>query len=284
MPEGNFECRNGGVHRVSPVDQPVAGQEAVSAALAQARRYWHYEYTLAVYHLVPLLRRWGVSLKGSSIIDIGCAYGGGACGLYDSGARCDAFDVDTHFIDMARQLKGERAIPFAVGDLYGDEAPFMDRRYDLIVLHDVFEHLEQKDEILGKLKTRMKTGGCIFITFPPYYSAYGAHQQILRFPLARLPFFHLIPLSLSALLPHLKSEHEEFVREIQKLGRLKMGIRKFEAIVRRNGLHVRWRQAYIIGPNHIRFGLKPVPAGFVVRFPVLNELLCSGIAYLLSTD
>lgn len=267
-----------------PVDQPVVSQKAVSAMIEQARKYWHYEYTVAVHHLVPLLRRWGVTLEGASIIDIGCAYGGGVCGLYDSGARCDAFDVDTHFIDMARQLKGERAIPFTVGDLYGDEPPFMGRSYDLIVLHDVFEHLEQKDVILGKLKTYMKEGGRIFITFPPYYSAYGAHQQVLRFPLARLPFSHLIPLSLSTFLPRLKGESEEFVGEIQKLGRLKMGIRKFEAVVRHNGLHVKRRQAYIIGPNHVRFGLKPVPAGFVVRLPGLNELLCSGIAYLLSAD
>ena len=269
---------------MTPVDRPVANQEAASAMLDQARRYWQYEYSLVVHHLVPLLRRWEVSLEGASIIDIGCAYGGGVCGLYDSGARCDAFDVNTHFIDMARQLQGERAIPFTVGNLHGHEAPFMGRRYDLIVLHDVFEHLERKDESLAKLKTYMKAGGCMFITFPPYYSAYGAHQQILRFPLARLPFFHLVPLSLSALLPRLKGESEDFVAEVQKLGRLKMGIRKFEAIIRRNQLHVRRKQAYLIGPNHIRFGLKPVPAGPVMRVPVLNELLCSGIAYLLSAD
>ena len=35
-------------------------------------------------------------------------------------------------------------------------------------------------------------------------------------------------------------------------------------------------------PNHIRFGLKPILAGPIVRVSLLNELLYTGVMYLLA--
>jgi hypothetical protein len=43
-------------------------------------------------------------------------------------------------------------------------------------------------------------------------------------------------------------------------------------------------QAYIISPNHIRFGLRPMPAGPAARIPVLSEIICTGVAYFLGAD
>ena len=120
------------------------------------------------------------------------------------------------------------------------------------------------------------------ITFPPYYSAYGAHQQLLNNHWAKLPFFHLLPFALSRILPRLKGEYPHIIEEIQKLGRLKMGMKRFEAIVERNGLKVAGKQAYLVSPNHIRFGLKPIPAGSVAEIPILGEVACTGVVYVLS--
>lgn len=135
---------------------------------------------------------------------------------------------------------------------------------------------------MRKLKGFMKPDGRLLITFPPYYSAYGAHQQLLQSHLAKLPFFHLIPLSLSMILPRIKGEQKYVVDEVQKLGRLKMGMRKFEQIAEWNSTKIVGKQAYIIGPNHIRFGLKPIPAGPIAEIPLLGELLCTGVVYLLA--
>jgi hypothetical protein len=120
------------------------------------------------------------------------------------------------------------------------------------------------------------------ITFPPYYSAYGAHQQLLQTSWAKMPFVHLMPFALSKVLPRLKGESPYFVGEIQKLGRLKMGMRRFEEIANRSALTIVAKQAYFISPNHIRFGLKPIPAGKVSEIPILGEMMCTGVVYLLS--
>jgi SAM-dependent methyltransferase len=249
---------------------------------SHARQYWQYEYDVCSRHLIPLLEQWGVDFKAASVLDVGCGEGGGICAMYDAGARCAAFDVDSHRVDAARSLKHAREITVEIGNLYDNAIPYHERAFDLVVLHDVFEHLEHKDRMMQKLKRYMKRDARLVITFPPYYSAYGAHQQHLKTVFAKMPFFHLIPLALSVLLPRLKGEDPGIVDEVQKLGRLKMGMRKFEQIAEAGGFTIARKQAYVISPNHIRFGLKPIPAGPVAGIPILSEVLCTGVVYLLT--
>lgn len=248
----------------------------------QTRTYWQYEYEVAARYMIPLLEQWGISVRGASVIDVGCGEGGGLCAMYDAGAApCCGFDVEFGRVEAANSLKGHRDIPFALGNLYDEQTPFGAFQFDLVVLHDVFEHLDCKDEVMQKLARYANPRGKIMITFPPYYSAYGAHQQLLNTHWAKIPFFHLLPLALTGILPRLKKEHPHIVQEIQKLGRLKMGMKKFEEIVRRNRLTILGKQAYFVSPNHIRFGLKPLPAGKIAELPILGEVLCTGVVYVL---
>ena len=113
--------------------------------------------------------------------------------MHDRGMHCVGFDLEEHRIAMARLLQGERTIQWEIGDLYGTQLPFSGVQFDLVILHDVFEHLDHKTEVLEKLKSYMRPGGRLMITFPPYYSAYGAHQQLLNTPWMKIPFLHLVP-------------------------------------------------------------------------------------------
>lgn len=248
------------------------------------QRYWQYEYDVAAKHMIPLLEHWDVAPKGISMIDVGCGEGGGVCAMHDSGMHCMAFDIEEHRVTMAKLLQGGRAIQWAIGDLYDSTLPLLHNCYDLVVLHDVFEHLEQKQEVLEKLKRYIKPDGRLMITFPPYFSAYGAHQQLLNAPWLKIPFFHLLPFTLTKLLPRMKGESPRIVEEVQKLGALKMGMHKFEEIAHRGSMKVVGKQAYIISPNHIRFGLKPIPAGPVAEIPILGEVACTGVVYLLAKN
>lgn len=252
--------------------------------LEQYRKYWQYEYDVADQYMIPLLERWGVHIKGSDVIDVGCGEGGGICAMHDRGAQCAGFDIERARVDAAVALLGGRGIPLTTGNLYDAAPPYIDRRFDLVVLHDVFEHLDRKNDLLRVLAEYTKPGGHVMITFPPYYSAYGAHQQLLQFPAARMPFFHLIPFALSQIIPRLKGENPYFVSEVRKLGRLRMGMGSFERIVGTSELRIEASERYLISPNHIRFGLKPVSAGTLGRVPLLREIVCSGVVYLLTRN
>ena len=256
-------------------------KSGASERMEHVQKYWRYEYDVSDMYMVPLLEEWGVTLAGAAVLDAGCGEGGGLCALNDRGAVCRGFDIDRDRVDVAEAMKGVRPVAFATGNLYDDAVTFMDSRYDLVVLHDVFEHLDDKDRVIRRLAESLTPRGRILITFPPYYSAYGAHQQHLRTPFAKLPFFHLLPFAMSWLLPRLRHEHPHVIDEVTKLARWKMGMRKFEAIARSAGLRLAGKRAYLISPNHIRFGLKPIPAGPVAEIPFVSELLCTGVVYLL---
>ncbi len=249
----------------------------------RTKQYWKYEYNVAAKFMIPLLEQWGAPVKGASVIDVGCGEGGGLCAMFDAGAAsCCGFDIEVGRVEAAKQLRGERTMYITIGNLYEEKLPYTENQYDVVVLHDVFEHLDYKDDVVRKLAAYAKPTGKIMITFPPYYSAYGAHQQLLHGAWPKLPFFHLLPFALTKILPRIKDEAPHIVEEIQKLGRLKMGMKKFEAIVERNGLKVAGKQAYLISPNHIRFGLKPIPAGKVAEIPIIGEVVCTGVVYLLA--
>ena len=248
------------------------------------RNYWKYEYDVAHRYMVPLLLDWGIPLRDASLLDLGCGEGGGLCAMHDAGVRCAGFDIDAGRIAAAAELCADRRIPLAVGNLYEQHLPFQGEAFDIVVLHDVFEHLERKAEVLQRIRQYMKPQSALLMTFPPYYSAYGAHQQHCVTWFARLPFFHLVPFAVSRLLPRLKREHPSVVAETTKLARQKMGMAAFERITTGAGLRIRHKRAYLISPNHIRFGLRPLPAGPLAHVPLLGELLSSGVIYLLGKE
>jgi SAM-dependent methyltransferase len=245
------------------------------------KKYWQYEYDVVAKHLLPLLNEWGLNSNGKNLLDVGCGDGGGVSAFYDAGFICKGFDIETRRVELANAMRQGRNFEMVYGNIYDDAFPYSGDKFDLIVLHDVFEHLEKKDLVLEKLKSCLKSDGRILITFPPYFSAYGAHQQLLRSKVGKIPFFHLFPFAISVLINKFPDEHKPFIEEIKKLAKIKMGTRKFEIVVKNSGLKIFSKKKYIIGPNHIRFGFKPMGAGIFGEIPVINELISSGVVYLL---
>jgi SAM-dependent methyltransferase len=248
------------------------------------KKYWQYEYDVVTDYLLPLLKYWGERCSGSTLLDVGCGDGGGVSAFYDAGYVCSGFDIEPRRVELANIMRGNRKFEMVAGNIYDIDFPYSNKKFDLIVLHDVFEHLEQKELILSKLTTCLNSGGKILITFPPYYSAYGAHQQLLRSKAGKIPFFHLFPSAISSIIDNLPNEHKPFIEEIKKLATLKMGINKFEKVIKNSNLKIFSKKKYIVGPNHIRFGLKPVGAGIFGEIPILNEALISGVVYLLTKE
>jgi SAM-dependent methyltransferase len=245
------------------------------------RFYWQYEYDVVARYLLPLIETWGVKLKGGTLLDVGCGDGGGLSAFYDAGMHCTGFDIEERRVELANLLAGKRTFHLTTGDIYIDDYPFKGQTFDLVVLHDVFEHLEHKAAVLEKLAAYANPDGFVFITFPPYFSAFGAHQQFLHSKFGKMPFFHLMPFALSTVMPKLKNQTPGFVQEIQKLASLKMGIGKFESLVNSSSLRIAHKKFYAIGPNHIRFGLKPLDAGVLGKIPGIRELAVAGVLYLL---
>ncbi len=252
------------------------------------RYYRRYQAALADRYLIPILSRWGVALKDRRFLEVGCGDGGCGAAFYRAGCGVVMVDIDQRLVEIAGRLNRDEKIESKtfVGDVLDETAPFYDEGpFDLVMFRDVMEHLESPEDALGIVRRRLSENGLVFVVFPPYYSAYGAHQQILPRksigPLSynKLPFIQLLPRSWFL---RLISGDSGANREVERLSGIRLTIRRFERAVGAAGFAVRAKALYLSRPTFaLRYGLPVVGAGPFGKLPGLNEVLVTGAYYLL---
>jgi SAM-dependent methyltransferase len=109
---------------------------------------------------------------GAAILEAGCGSGGNLPMLGQFG-QVDAFEYDA----TARQQAAEKSrLDVRFGAL-PDDLPFADRRYDLIGLFDVLEHVEADAASLAALRDRLSDRGVIVVTVPAFPWLWSRHDE-----------------------------------------------------------------------------------------------------------
>lgn len=122
-----------------------------------------------------LLRRSAVP-DNASILEVGCGSGGNLELLARHGDVW-ALEMD----ETARHRAADRGIARDVDHARLPEVePFPGRRFDLIVMLDVLEHIEQDRESLAKLRESLAPGGRIVVTVPAFPFLWSAHDEALH--------------------------------------------------------------------------------------------------------
>ncbi len=99
--------------------------------------------------------------RPARILEVGCGTGANLPLLARYGA-VDAIEPD----DGARALATRRSGVAVAGGLLPDGVPLEDGRYDLIVLLDVLEHIDDDTGTLAFLRTKLAPGGRMLLTVP----------------------------------------------------------------------------------------------------------------------
>ena len=135
----------------------------------EATHWWFVARRKIIASLVA--RRLG-NRKDAAILEAGCGSGGNLAMLGRFG-RVDAFEYDADARAHARE-KSQLDVQF--GALPSD-LPFGDRRYDLIGLFDVLEHIEADRESLASLASRLSDRGAILVTVPAFPFLWSRHDE-----------------------------------------------------------------------------------------------------------
>lgn len=106
------------------------------------------------------------------VLEAGCGTGGNLKLLAEFG-QLDAFEYDQGARDIAEKKSG-LSIPFGA---LPDQIPFADKRYDLIGLFDVLEHVEKDQEALIALGQRLKPTGRLVVTVPAFQWLWSKHDE-----------------------------------------------------------------------------------------------------------
>lgn len=110
--------------------------------------------------------------RDAKILEAGCGYGGNLEMLGRFG-EVSAFEID----EDARKFASEKAgKPIPYGSL-PDKPGYDGQKFDLIVMLDVLEHIDDDLESLKVLRERLAPGGSILVTVPALSWLWSQHDE-----------------------------------------------------------------------------------------------------------
>jgi len=240
-----------------------------TAANHNRQSYLEYQIQIGDYYLQHFVRPYA---KGKSVLDIGCGEGGVLTPFERAGYDCTGLEYSPDRLEFAR-AKGSSNIKFINGNI---EEFSGEDRFDVILMLDVIEHLSNKSAALDNIKGLLLPAGMVVISFPPFRSPFGGHQQVMKSFLKYIPYIHLLPESIySWLLEKIEQVNIESHFRNYKTG---ITISAFEILIHQVGFKIIKKIAYFVRPRQaFRFGLKIKQN----RIKFLKEYLTTGVVYIL---
>ena len=251
---------------------------------ASGKSYAAYQERVTDEHLLPLFRRLGVPLD-RPILDVGCNKGGCVVAL------ATQLDVPVHGVDVTlADLEVARAVAAEAGadntrfdplDITSDPLP--DRRYGLLLLRDVVEHLSDVGSALARLHELIEPDGRLYVTFPPWRGPYAGHQHNARSAAKFMPWLHaLAPGAFLSLLERWEGDRVDWLADERQICANRLTRRAFESLLDRHGWEIRYRETYLSRPAFLRMGLPTVRNGPIGRIPGVGEMVTTACEYLLA--
>lgn len=146
-------------------------------------KYWLYRKEMGYIHdKQNVSPRYLIILKlagtGKDVLDVGCGEGFLSQLLAAQGNNVIGIDVSEEAIELSRKDKVEAY----VCDIENENPPFV-KKFDIIVMSEILEHLVSPRNALNKLKKYLSKDGFFIITFPNIaFYKYRCQLLLGRFP------------------------------------------------------------------------------------------------------
>jgi len=222
-------------------------------------------------------------VKRNRILEIGCAEAGLMKFYQEKGAICSGLELSDARYRNAVLLDEDKSIHLFQADIckphtYKDE---IRDQYDTIIIRDVIEHIPDQQLALENIYAMLKPGGKLFMSFPPKYCPYAGHQQTIPRFLGKLPYLHLLPNFIYVFYLRLIGCPENKIQYLLDTKETRISIRRMRSIIEKIGYVISRESNWFIRPAYsFRFGLPKVLNPFF-WIPVLDEVLCNGVLFLL---
>ncbi len=212
---------------------------------------------------LPYMEKFHHIGNGVKVLEVGCGEGGNLLPFAERGCEVTGLDLSATRIAQAKDFFEQRGYNarFVHADFLALEVASAEERYDLLVIHDVIEHIHpyRKSDFIRHAHDFLAPGGIIFWGFPAWQMPFGGHQQICKSRLcSHLPFIHLFPNRLYDSILHLCGENVERRKELLDIKCTRMTIERFEQLLAMNGCAIIHRCLWLINPHYKKkFSLKP---------------------------
>lgn len=222
----------------------------------QRERYFDHQYRVTREHVLPFVELSGPLPAGARVLEIGCGEAGVLKAFLERGASAVGVDRSGPRLARGRELLAEHVSAGRLELLHQDAQELGARReyqgsFDLIVLKDVIEHVEDRPGLFAVMSGLLRPGGRIFLAFPPWRMPFGGHQQICRsWVLSRVPYFHLLPSPVYRRLLGLFGEQPARIQSLMDTKRTGLHSADFERLVQQAGFMVASQRYYLLNPMY----------------------------------
>jgi len=204
------------------------------------------------------------------VADFGCGLGAQAMALaatYD----CKVVGIDTNPRTLAAAVKQarERGPSDAQVSFPPPASPGLSGTFDVVISQNAMEHFPQPAEALASMRTLLRPGGQILLTFgPPWFAPWGSHMHFFcRIPWVNLLFRESAVMRVRA---RYRSDGAQRYEEIES-GLNRMTLRKLDTLLAQSRLR----------SDYIRYrGVKG--QDWIGAVPLLRELLINRVTCLLT--
>ena len=250
------------------------------------KRYFYELAESSKNFFIPYIEKFHKISPDSKILEVGCGDGGNLLPFSKRGCHTLGVDMAESRIMCAKNM-------FKTNNVKGDfiasnifHLANTEHQYDVILCHDVIEHIPDKEKLLATLHDFLAKDGVIFLAFPAWMMPFGGHQQICSNRLlSHAPFIHLLPRFLYKAI--LKTGHEDdgCVKELMSIRNTRLTIEHFEQIIAQtNCLKIADRTLWLINPHYkTKFGLTPrLLPKLIVKLPYIRDFFTTSCFYILT--
>lgn len=247
--------------------------------------YWRYQYLLGKNIIAPFLNENVCSLKGKKIAEIGSAEGGVLHSIVAAGAQYGlGTDIAENRLETGRKISAAANlnVEFTSHNILSDNLPEKwHNEFDIVILRDVIEHLDNTYIALKKIRELLRQDGYLYVTFPPYNSPFGGHQHTLAGNmLTKLPYIHLLPLSIFKII--ISSGRKIDQEEVLRLKQIKLSSQKFKQSAKNVGFSIYKEEYYLLRPVFkMKFGLPTLKITPIAKYLPIRDFLSLECMYVL---
>lgn len=154
-------------------------------------------------------------LAGCVVLDIGCGIGTYVRKLEQGGAR--AFGVDIEFDRLKAGAKAQHGAPLRLVQGVTESQPFPDNTFDMALLHEVIEHVQDDRQTVAEAVRIVKPGGRVIIFAPNRGWPFETHGFFWRgqYRFGNIPLIPYLPDGLrQKYAPHVRTYSVRGIRRL----------------------------------------------------------------------
>jgi len=127
------------------------------------------------FYVIDTLARYlpDFRVEGARVLDIGCGDAGVPIAFAERGAHAAGIEVSQASVERGRLRAEEHGVRIDLRTGFAETLPFGQAEFDLVILDNVLEHVQDREKTLAEIHRVLRPGGLLYLVTPKPFAAYS---------------------------------------------------------------------------------------------------------------